>query len=325
MTKMEAVAKLIGGGCDTIIFKKSQFVLDDGSIVNKRSKKALDMLRMTEDGWDIHVEPKWYESLIGEEGEFKEFIGIVGSEYFHFIGADETNFNSETSSFEFDMVTPATADQVFEDLVFGGKPKPKKRKPAKKKEDPAVITGETDISQTGEQFSGDVEPAPIEEEKEIDVMEETTPVAEGTVVDALNEVDDTPPTTSFDEVPTHEEHYAESCMAEKQEEPPFDTEPVGNVESSQPESGTPGAKTTKKPKAESEYSGPPVLSGDYVPPSKLARYMGSFSKLGLQPSEWNLFNEWLVRKGYNLEKSGMVAEVRAKWFEEYQADYHVEG
>lgn len=68
MTKIAAIDALIKNVCDSINLGVTEFILVNGDIVNKRSKKALDAKKMFEDGWEMKVLPKW-DDLIKEGQE----------------------------------------------------------------------------------------------------------------------------------------------------------------------------------------------------------------------------------------------------------------
>jgi hypothetical protein len=299
MTKMEAINTLVNGECDKIIKGKSEFILVSGDIVNKRSKKALDTSKLLEDGWEVGIEPKWYDDIIGDN--FKEFIGKTADQFILVVGFEDGKFNTENDQYPFESVTPATADEVLENLVVGGKPK-KKRRVTKKKSEPAKVEGETNIADTGEEFC---EPEQ-ERQPKYTGMEEAT-------CDAVTMSEN--PDNLRNEM---QEEYAEASstdteMPEKEDIPIVEpvveeSEPYvaeGNDVPSQPQSGTSGAKTTVSQKVEDKapsYDGPPELTGDYKAPAEYSRLTGVFINAGITIDEWDLFCEWAARKGYNLLK-----------------------
>jgi hypothetical protein len=66
MTKIEAINDLLNSKCDYLKHGVSVFVLHGTDIVNKRSKKPIDMKNMLEDGWETFTEPKWYDKASTE-------------------------------------------------------------------------------------------------------------------------------------------------------------------------------------------------------------------------------------------------------------------
>jgi hypothetical protein len=317
MTKMEAINALVNGECDKIIKGKSEFILASGDVVNKRSKKALDTSKLLEDGWEVGIEPKWYDEIIGDN--FKEFIGKAEGQFILVVGIEDGKFSTESDQYPFDDVTPATADEVLENLVIGGKPK-KKRRSVKKKSEPEKIEGETDISQTGEEFCDQA--AETQATEHATVREET---CDSSTIDdvAENEMQKdyaescTPAYTGQEAATCDAETMsknpktygdAEEALAPEPEQVAEETtmdSTEGNDEMSQPQNGTSGVETTVVQKAEDEAprtDGSPELKGNYKAPSEYARLTGVFLNAGLSIDEWDLFCEWAARKGYNLLK-----------------------
>ena len=68
MIKIEAINALLNGVADGIKHKTSIFVLDKESIVNKRSRKLLDMNHMMEEDWEEIINPKWYDDIEKSKG-----------------------------------------------------------------------------------------------------------------------------------------------------------------------------------------------------------------------------------------------------------------
>ncbi len=65
MNKITAVSQLMNGECDSIMHGTSEFILQGEDVVNKRSKKALDMKKMREEGWDTKLLPRWDDAMDG--------------------------------------------------------------------------------------------------------------------------------------------------------------------------------------------------------------------------------------------------------------------
>ncbi len=63
MTKIEAIDAILKGECDEISFGASIYILHNGGVVNKRSKKPMDTAHMTEEGWEKIIVPKWYDEI----------------------------------------------------------------------------------------------------------------------------------------------------------------------------------------------------------------------------------------------------------------------
>ncbi len=63
MTKIEAVQALVNDECDDIRFEKFVFVLEGGAIIDKESRRQMEMCQLTQDGWNLFSAPGWYENL----------------------------------------------------------------------------------------------------------------------------------------------------------------------------------------------------------------------------------------------------------------------
>ena len=60
--------ELLNGNFDGIKHGPSVFVLLHDTIVNKRSKKQMDIKHLTEEGWEGIHEPKWYDNISEGKG-----------------------------------------------------------------------------------------------------------------------------------------------------------------------------------------------------------------------------------------------------------------
>ncbi len=183
MTKIDAVNKLIAGECDYIKYGVSIFVLHNDDVVNKRSKKPIDMKHMMQGEWEAIVEPKWYDnvaekpvlcwvdnssiSLISaqrENGDFEDSIGNVYASAEPITMSDVKKYiydekDSFTIDVEPELETPlAKGEEPPFTGGFVGVMDPKIDTQVFKNNEPATIEGETNISNTGEDFSsGDAE------------------------------------------------------------------------------------------------------------------------------------------------------------------------
>ena len=70
MTKLDAVKRLLKGECDLIVHGKSEFMVRGTSIVNKKSKRPLDMKKLTEEGWELKNIPRWYDKVLSGEMKY---------------------------------------------------------------------------------------------------------------------------------------------------------------------------------------------------------------------------------------------------------------
>ena len=68
MNKITAVGILISKECDSITHGSSEYILVNEDVVNKRSKKPLDMKKMMEDGWDTKKLPRWDDAFKDGDG-----------------------------------------------------------------------------------------------------------------------------------------------------------------------------------------------------------------------------------------------------------------
>ena len=59
---------LLSGDFDGIKHGTSTFIVEKDSIINKRSKKLLDMKHLSEEEWDGLIDPKWYDNLADGPG-----------------------------------------------------------------------------------------------------------------------------------------------------------------------------------------------------------------------------------------------------------------
>jgi len=312
MKKFEVISELMEGTGDIAVKGSSEYIVVDGDIVNKRSKKPLDMKKMMEDGWEIKRLPRWDDDL--RAGEEKPTLCVLGDGSIAIITEMDENGQYTTSYGEVldyeETVRPATIDDLAPFIYdFDGAPKKKtqKRKTKAKEpepkntdepeesaeectpegtmatcppEEPAVIDGETDISGTGEEFDVGVDVG--------------VPGGDETVAA---------------DVPTPEEHCAESCTTEY----PVDEadaiaqayEEPGKPQQSQQKSGTPGAKTTSEPKAESDpmnYDDPMKFEGNVEMPASWFKNATMLATRGLSVENYDLFTEWAMRNGLDLTK-----------------------
>jgi len=128
MKKIEAINSLMSGECDAIIIGTSKFILLEDSIVNARSKKPLDMKGLNEDGWDVYVEPKWYDNIGDTDGIM---CWVSNSDVSIVKRVDE---NGDVYNVAGDLigttedVQPVSMDEIEEYIILGKKTKRKKSK-----------------------------------------------------------------------------------------------------------------------------------------------------------------------------------------------------
>jgi len=267
MNKITAVGLLANGECDAIMHGTSEFILNGEDIVNKRSKKALDMKKMFEEGWDTKLLPRWDDAM--SDGQESPTLCVLENDGSVIIILSKTEDGDYITSYgeiydkeTYGQLRPATRDEALA-LVADIKdtPQPRAKPKAKPKAEdvakpvsepevvetipkavssedfvqemlhekhkPAVIKGETDISQTGEKFGIDLG-APGGDTgvtMEIDLGEELPatqdhpdahPVAEGIdLVDTTTPFDIDPEDTIPFEVETPKQQ--EACPPTKSE------------------------------------------------------------------------------------------------------------
>jgi len=171
MNKMSAVGMLVSGECDSILHGSSEFILQGEDVVNKRSKKALDMKKMLEEGWDTKMLPRWDDAM--QDGAERPTLCVLENDGSLIIILSKTEDGEYITSYgeiydrdTYGQLRPATRDEALALLAdvkdaAPSKPKPKTKPKSEPKikeevpreEEPAVITGETDISETGETFA----------------------------------------------------------------------------------------------------------------------------------------------------------------------------
>jgi len=269
MEKIKAITMLVNGECDRITHGKSEFILYKGDIVNKRSKKTLDMKKMNEEGWNALVDPKWYDTLIS--GTFKQFIAKVADRYVLVTGLSQGQFITAEGYYGLDELKPATEEEVLKELVFGWKPK-RRRLRSGHKSDTVNDTdgGDESIGDESSHIEDDGEPDD-QSEGEPDPMEQAVQDAEEAVV---------------------HDHPKENVVMED--------EKLGKTEAEQPKSGTSGVETTSSQKDDSDAY--PIQERRTPSP----RYRPVFIAAGLHPNNWTEFCEWATGEGYRIEK--MVAQ-----------------
>lgn len=164
MNKITAVGKLTNGECDSILHGTSEFILHGEDIVNKRSKKVLDMKKMLEEGWDIKTMPKWDDAL--RNGEVRPTLCVLKDEesfviisYMTQDGQYYTSCGNHTDGKVQGAVRPATRDEVLSLLADTevttrqkpkSKPKPKQEHEKCSEPDPEPETAEEGIDLMGE-------------------------------------------------------------------------------------------------------------------------------------------------------------------------------
>ena len=176
MNKLSAVSELMNGSCDAIIHGTSEFILQGEDVVNKRSKKALDMKKMLEEGWDTKSLPRWDDAIRGgyerptlciSENDGSAVIVLTMTE-------DGNYFTSCGDVYDIDtygQLRPATKEEalaLLADIKEAPQSKTRTKSKAKNeakpeakpeaieevmKEKPVVIKGRTDISETNVQHA----------------------------------------------------------------------------------------------------------------------------------------------------------------------------
>jgi len=128
MTKLSAVEKLIAGECDILIHGKSEFVLLNGAVVNKKSKKPMEMKDLMEEGWVCKSLPKWYDKLISGEVKF-----VLAKAFGDPVVVDKAEAEEAIKNGTISEYVPMTLDDAKEIIVAEGK-KPVRRKRKNKSE-----------------------------------------------------------------------------------------------------------------------------------------------------------------------------------------------
>jgi len=163
MTKIEAIGLLHSRKCDVIYKGSSEFILDKGSIINKRSKKALDLKDLSEDEWESKSFPKWYDELsermllvmIESGGIPCVATGAVTDEE----SGEVSIVVQDGRIFNCDEISPMTRDEASQFLVNGKKIKVTPRT----KPQPTRKEAVGDIN---EREATEVHPQSIEDKKE---------------------------------------------------------------------------------------------------------------------------------------------------------------
>jgi hypothetical protein len=161
MNKITAVSMLMNGECDSIMHGTSEFILLGEDVVNKRSKKALDMKKMREEGWDTKLLPRWDDAFAdGAERPTLCFLENDGSLIIILSKTEDGDYiTSYGEIFDKDVygeLRPATREEALSLLAdVQGAPASKPKSKATRKPEP----------------EGDVIPAPKETKAQVDEME----------------------------------------------------------------------------------------------------------------------------------------------------------
>jgi len=153
MTKIEAITELVNGRCDSIRSGKSVFTMNGANIVNKLSKKVLELNAMADRSWETVVEPKWYQTtdmttcmcevrLInpteGEEtGPFNALVNV----------SFEGDFSIAGVNTPVEVIRPLTKTES-QQLGLAVKSKGSKPAPATKSKPENPVTGDTETPDT---------------------------------------------------------------------------------------------------------------------------------------------------------------------------------
>jgi len=154
MTKIEAINLALAGDVDGIKHGTSVFIVDKDTIINKRSRKMLDMKHLTEKDWEGIVDPKWYDNLEESEGVLCWIRGgdVSIVKKINDDGIFENMFQDvlgDTSE-----VWPVKLDELS-NIILGGIPHPKRKVKAVKtvEEEPQEVDDGVEIIEGNEEGS----------------------------------------------------------------------------------------------------------------------------------------------------------------------------
>ncbi len=135
MKKIEAMNQLLTGEIDGIKHGTSVFIVEKDSIVNKRSKKVLDMKHLSEDGWEAVIEPKWYDNIANTKGILCWIKGgdVSIIKNLNENGLFENMFGDVLGDIH--EVWPVEAEELADFLIYGLPHARKTRKKAKEEEE----------------------------------------------------------------------------------------------------------------------------------------------------------------------------------------------
>jgi glucan-binding YG repeat protein len=280
MTKIAAMTALYNGDCDLIAHGVTEFVMIDGEIKNKRSKKTINGDKLGEDGWETKSEPKWYD--------FDDDMPILcfrGNEPIVALGLSEENGYVVVSGTDevcpISDLEPASRDEALTFVYKSGAAK--KKAPSTKPK--AAETKSNETSTPDE---------PKEDQHSEDETAKTEPERSEPIMNDDNVVLD------VEKAPVEEE--AVDCEADEMGayEMGIDLAVETSV-SPKPEAGqTKSEKSTAQPKAATIDASAVTRAAVDGVSSTIAAAREEYQKLGVKKEQWHAFWQYFKEEGVDV-------------------------